>query len=168
MRRILDSLSAFSKRIEDAFLVLLLSSMIVLATLQIIQRNLLGTGFVWSDELLRMMVLAVALIGAVAASRDDNHINIDILTRFLPPRVKLVVRVLVDAFTALVTGVVAWHAVKFVALEKEFESVILGDVPAWIFQLIIPLCMGLISWRYLVYFHANILRLIKGDIEDES
>ena len=168
MRRILDSLSSFSKRIEDALLVLLLSSMIVLATLQILQRNLLGTGFVWSDELLRMMVLAVALIGAVAASRDDNHINIDILTRFLPPRVKLVVRVLVDAFTALVTGVVAWHAVKFVALEKEFESVILGDVPAWIFQLIIPLCMGLISWRYLVYFLANILRLLKGDMEDES
>ncbi|MFC1769952.1 TRAP transporter small permease [Nitrospirota bacterium] len=168
MRRILDSLSVFSKRIEDALLVLLLSSMIALATLQIIQRNLLGTGFVWSDELLRVMVLAVALIGAVAASRDDNHINIDILTRFLPPRVKLVVRVLVDAFTALVTGVVAWHAVKFVALEKEFESVILGDVPAWIFQLIIPICMGLISWRYLVYFFTNILRLLKGDMEDES
>lgn len=148
--------------IEDMLLVMLLSGMILLAVLQIVQRNVLGSGFVWTDELLRIMVLAIALVGSVAASRDDNHINIDIFTKFLPPRVKLVVRIFVEGFTAAICSVVTWHAVTFVKMEKEVASTILGDLPAWIFQSMIPLCFGLIAWRYLSRASSNVHRLAKG------
>ena len=162
-RTIQDVLGRIAIFIEDTLLVLILSGLIGFAALQIFQRNILGSGFVWTDELLRMMVLAIALTGALAASRDDNHINIDVFTRFLPPRPKLIVRIFVDAFTAVTCGVVAWHSITFVKMEKEVASVILSGFPAWVFQSIIPICFGLIAWRYLMYFISHLYRLIKGE-----
>lgn len=161
-RAIQNILSRISIFIENALLVMLLSGLIGIAALQILQRNILGSGFVWTDELLRIMVLAIALVGALAASRDDNHINIDIFTKFLPPRPKLIVRVLMDAFTVVTCGVVAWYSIGFVKMEKEAASTILSGFPAWIFQLIIPICFGAIAWRYLTYFLSNLGRFIKG------
>ncbi len=73
---------------EDAVLVVILSGMILLAAGQIVLRNFFDIGFIWSDEALRMMVLWLAVAGAVAASRNDKHINIDVLDRFLPGRCK--------------------------------------------------------------------------------
>lgn len=144
--------------IEDGFLIGLLLFMILLASLQILLRNVFDTGLVWADELLRIQVLWVGLLGAVAASRDDNHINIDLLTRFLPPRFRLGVRIAVDLFTSSVCMLVAWHALRFVQLEFEFDSRLLGRWPAWIFQSIIPIGFVLIAYRYLLYGLVHLRR----------
>ena len=71
---------------EDAVLVIILTAMILLAASQIVLRNFFNFGFIWADEMLRMLVLWIAVAGAVAASRTDKHINISILDRFLPDR----------------------------------------------------------------------------------
>ncbi len=162
--KFLATLDNAGRRLEDALLVLLLSALIVLAALQIVQRNLLSEGFVWSDELLRILVLWLALIGAVAASRDDNHINIDILSRWLPARPRLGARVIVDLFTAGLCGLLAWHGGRFVAGEREFASTVLGGLPAWPFQAVIPVGFGLIAWRYAVFTVRDLLRLATGEV----
>ena len=89
-------------RVEDSILVGLLLLMITLAVLQIFLRNLFETGIVWSDVLVRILVLWVGLAGAMVASRQGNHINIDILDRFLPERAKVVVSFVVEVFTAFI------------------------------------------------------------------
>ena len=75
-------------RIEDLLLVGLLLSMISIAFTQIVLRNGFDGGIAWADSLLRIMVLWIALIGALVASRDQRHINIDLISRFLPPLVR--------------------------------------------------------------------------------
>ncbi len=144
-------LDRFGRQAENALLVLLLSSLIVLAGLQIAQRNLFGGGFPWTDELLRILVLWLGLFGAVAASRDDNHINIDVLSRFLPERVKAGSRILVDLFTAAVCALLAWHGGRFALGERDYGTTLLGGFPAWLLQAGIPLAFGLIAWRYAVF-----------------
>ena len=62
---ILQRLDSAGKHAEDAVLVLILGSMILLATGQIIGRNLFDTAFFAGDELLRLMVLWLTLAGAV-------------------------------------------------------------------------------------------------------
>ena len=52
---------------ETAILVLLLTAMMLLASSQIALRNFFASGFAWADEALRLMVLWLAMIGAVAA-----------------------------------------------------------------------------------------------------
>ena len=64
-------------RLEDSLLVGLLSLLIILASAQIFMRNVLDTGIVWIDPLLRVMVLWLSLIGAAVAARELKHIQIE-------------------------------------------------------------------------------------------
>ena len=162
----LTTLDNIGRRLEDTLLVLLLGGLIGLAALQIVQRDLFAGGFVWSDELLRLLVLWLALVGAVAASRDDNHINIDVLSRWLPARPRLVARVIVDLFTCGLCGLLAWHGGRFVAGEREFASTVLGGLPAWPFEAIIPVGFGLIAWRYAVFTARDLIRLARGEVAE--
>lgn len=156
---ILASLDKGGRIAEDTILVLILSGMILLAAGQIVLRNLFGFGFIWADELLRMLVLWIAVAGAVAASRTDKHINIAILDRFLPPRMGAAAKVLVDLFTAGICLIVTWYSVAFVRTSYEYEDVLLGNVPAWLLQLVLPVGFGLISWRYLLFTLKNLRAL---------
>ena len=56
-------------RVEDFVLALLLSAMILLASAQIFLRNLFDSSLSWGDPMLRILVLWVGLLGALAASR---------------------------------------------------------------------------------------------------
>jgi TRAP-type C4-dicarboxylate transport system permease small subunit len=147
---------------ENAVLVIILSSMILLAAGQIVARNIFDFGFIWSDELLRMLVLWIAVAGAVAASRADKHINIAILDRFLPQKLNSAVKVVIDLFTAGICAVVTWYSVSFVLLSNEYGDVLLGDIPAWIPQSVLPIGFGLMSWRYLLFALSRFIGLFKG------
>jgi TRAP-type C4-dicarboxylate transport system permease small subunit len=145
---------------EDAVLVTVLTAMILLAASQIVLRNFFNFGFIWADEMLRMLVLWIAVAGAVAASRTDKHINISILDRFLPDRIKLAVKIIIHIFTALVCGVVAWHSMQFVQLSREFGDILMGSIPAWLPQLILPIGFGLICYRYSLFVIKEFIRLV--------
>ena len=148
---------------EDALLVALLTGLILLSTGQILLRNFFDIGFIWGDEALRMLVLWLAVVGAVAASRSDKHINIAVLDRFLSGRLGIAKDIVVHAFTAGVCGVVAWYGLSFVRTSHEFGDVLLGQVPAWIPQLVLPVGFGLICYRYTLFALSDAARLIRPE-----
>ena len=45
--------------------------------------KLFDGGVYWGDSAVRVMVLWVTMLGAMVASRDDSHIRIDLVGRFL-------------------------------------------------------------------------------------
>jgi TRAP-type C4-dicarboxylate transport system permease small subunit len=136
---------------ENLLLMLSLGGMILLAVAQIVGRNAGVGGLAFSDELLRLLVLWVAMIGAVAASRDDHHIRIDVLSRFMPHRTRLATRVIIDLFTCAVCAAVAWYGLSFVQSTREYEDLAFGKLPLWWFQAILPAGFGLISYRYALW-----------------
>lgn len=162
MQSILASLDKAGRTAEDAVLVLILTAMILLAASQIVLRNFFGFGFIWADELLRMLVLWIAVAGAVAASRTDKHINIAVLDRFLPPKAGAAMKVVVDLFTAGICLVVTWYSINFVRTSYEYQDVLLGNVPAWILQLVLPVGFGLISWRYLLFSLKRLIAIFRA------
>jgi TRAP-type C4-dicarboxylate transport system permease small subunit len=142
---------------EDAVLVLLLAAMVVLAVWQIVERNLFQTAVVWIDPLLRVLVLWVGLLGAVAAARDDRQINVDVVARFTREAWRSRIRVVTDLFTAAVTAFLAWHAVRFVMDARAYGEIAFGSVPLWAAGLILPAAFALLAVRYLLLavFHAS-------------
>lgn len=160
---ILKRLENLGRLVENGILVLLLTTMIVLAAGQIILRNFFDVGFVWADEFLRVCLLWTALFGAVAASRANKQISIDVLSRFLKGRWNALAAMLVQVFTASITGVMAWHSFRFVRDSKIYEDVLMGDWPAWVFQSVLPLAFALIAYRYSVFAIASALRLARGE-----
>ena len=142
-------LDRLGQQLENIALVAMLGGMIVLGFGQIVLRELFETGFVWADELLKLMVLWLAMIGSVAASRDDRHIRIDVLSHLLSDGVIRATRVLVDLFAAAVCAVIAWHTWRYLQLEIEFQDQVLIDTPAWMAHVIVPFAFALISYRFV-------------------
>jgi TRAP-type C4-dicarboxylate transport system permease small subunit len=139
---------ALIHRAEDVFLALLLGSIVLLAPLQIVLRNFFDAGWIWADPLLRVLVLWVALFGALAASRQDKQIAVDVVSKFLSPRARAVVGVLTGLFTCFVCCVVAYHSWLFVVGEREFGSKAFGAIPAWLCEIVIPFVFAMIAVRH--------------------
>lgn len=146
-------------RVEDALIAVLLGAMVVLAGGQILLRNVLSGSAGWVDPLLRVLVLWVGLLGAVAASRSDKHIAIDGAVRALPPRARCLARGFTCAFTAAVAGLIAVHAARFVAMDRAAGVAAFAGVPAWVPELVLPVGFALIALRYLLRaaFHMHTL-----------
>ena len=138
-------------RTEDGLLVTAVLVMVALAALQILLRNVLGAGQLWIEPLLRALVLWIGLLGAVVASRDGQHIALDVLTRALPPRWRRPLRGAGCLFTTVVCAALAWHGVRYVLLEYDFAGMAFGAVPTWAVVVIIPLALGLIGIRYALF-----------------
>lgn len=162
----LKSYFSFLHRIEDAFLALLLSVMVVLAPLQIVLRNVFDQSISWADPFLRVLVLWVGLLGAVAASRGDRHISIDAVSRMVGPRARIALALVTALFTMTVSAAVAWYSGQFVLDEFSFGSVAFSGIPAWLLESIIPLAFGLIAIRYLLRAWHNGVALFR-DVDDE-
>lgn len=135
-------------KFEDGLLVVILSSMIVLAVFQIVSRNIFSEGAVWIDPLLRTLVLWVGLAGAVVATRTNNHIRIDIFTKYFPKNILPYIQRTVYLFTLLICLLIGWHAARFVYSEYEYGTIAFSGVPAWLTAIIIPVSFTLIAFRY--------------------
>ena len=59
----------------------MLGVLVVFSSAQIVLRNLFSIGVTWGDGLTRLVVLWLALLGALAASREGSHITMGAVTR---------------------------------------------------------------------------------------
>jgi len=145
---ILLRISHYGRRLEDGLLVVMLLAMIIIAVVQILLRNIWGTSFGWGDPLLRIMVLWLGLLGAMIATRNDNHISIDILTRYLSTSVQRVTGLLSNFFTLIVCSLLSYHGGRYVLQDKEDAIIAFYEFPAWWFGLIIPFGFAVMALRY--------------------
>jgi TRAP-type C4-dicarboxylate transport system permease small subunit len=139
-----------ARRLETWLIVAVLGGLILLGAAQIVLRNFFSIGFAWSDGVARLAVLWLGLLGALAASRDGRHITMGALARWLPPRVQLVTGLCADGFGAIVSGALAWFSWVFVRDAREFGDTLLGDVPAWWLQSIMPAAFALMAWQFVI------------------
>lgn len=164
---LLERLERAGRHLETILLVFLLSSMMLLAVGQIVLREVFSTGFVWADELIKLMVLWLAMVGSIAACRDNRHIRIDALSHILPRLVVDVTRALVDVFAAIVSGIIAWQTWRYLQVEIEYEDMVLVSVPAWIAHIVLPAAFLLISFRFVVLVIKQIGKIVAGNAADE-
>lgn len=140
--------AALAWRLETALLVLLLGSLIGLSAAQIVLRNVFSIGLTWGDGLIRLLVLWLALSGAVAASRDGRHITIGVLLRWMPATMRRIAGIVANVFAALVSALFAWYSFEFVRDSRDFQDTLFDGLPAWPFQSIMPAAFALIALRY--------------------
>jgi TRAP-type C4-dicarboxylate transport system permease small subunit len=133
---------------ENALLIGMLALMVGLAASQILFRNFLGMSIFGADQMLRLLVLWVAFLGAVSASREGKHIHVDAIARWLPVRVKPGVVALTDLFTLVVCLVLAWQSLRFMQSARASGEMAFGSLPVWVAELILPLGFTLIALRY--------------------
>ncbi len=148
--KIINKINNWIARIEDWILVSLVIFMVLLAFFQVILRNFFDLGIIWGDILLRHMVLWVGFIGASLATKNNKHINIDVFKRLHKGTSQRLINLIINIVAALVSAYLAFAAYRFVLDEKEFESIIFNNIPAWPFQTIIPIGFALMSIRFII------------------
>ena len=143
---------------ETVLIVAIVCFMIVLAFLQVVLRNIFAQGLLWGDILLRQLVLWIGFIGASLATREEKHITIDLFGRMLPARGKHIVKVITHLFSAVICFFLAKAAWVFVMEEREMATTLFNDIPAWYFQLILPVGFLLMSFRFVIHMVEAIVK----------
>lgn len=157
-------LSRLLAHLEEAVLLLLIAAMIVLACLQIVLRDVWGGGLSWADPLLRVMVLWAGLLGAVAATRMDKHIAIDLASHLLPRPTLRWLRVLRHVFATGVCVVLTWVAVAFVRQEAlQGGGQEMAGLASWQLNLIFPLAFAGIALRFLLSSGRSLRAALDGE-----
>lgn len=136
--------------VEDTLISLLLAALVGFAAYQVIARNLGDGGLLWGDALVRVLVFWITLVGAMIATRRDEHIRIDALTRFFNPFWRRQSARLAALFACLVCALLAWHSYQFVLIEYEDGVLAFASVPAWACEAVLPVGAAIMCLRYLL------------------
>jgi TRAP-type C4-dicarboxylate transport system permease small subunit len=125
---------------EGAIAAVVLLSMIVLASIQALFRNLTYldlsfandalTELAWIDDFLKKGTLWLAFLGASLATREERHIGIDVLPKLLNDQGKRFVRGLVGIAAGLICLMLArafWGAVLINGEERPLRYEVLAD-----------------------------------------
>lgn len=150
MRNFLSTTQKIIHWIEDGFLTSLLLVMILTAVAQILLRNYFDSGFVWAESFLRILVLWIGLAGAMAASREHRHINIDVISHFLPPAAKKIATAFTALFATSICALLAYYSYQFVKVEYEDPSIAFAMIPTWVCEAIMPVAFTIIALRYFI------------------
>lgn len=157
----LERIDHLIDRVEQILIVLFLSLMILIAFAQIVLRNVFTTGLAWGDPFLRNLVLWVGFIGATLATREGKHINIELVSRWLPSLGKNLIDSFIHLFSFSICGFLAYAALKFIKNEVQMGNMTFGGIPAWIPELILPATFLLMTLRFGLRSFKNLSEIGK-------
>ena len=168
---------AFAK-VEEVILALLLVGMILLASLQVVLRNIWDTGISWADSTLQNATLLLGLLGAAVATSEGRHLSIDILSRAIKGRTKHVLKVVIGCVSLFLCVVLAqggWVTFKvnyeqwlgnvpqgwsvMQTLRQELSE---GSIPQWLSQAMLPFTFALIGFHFALRLVRDLGTLTSG------
>ncbi|MFM1989002.1 MAG: hypothetical protein RJA99_1959 [Pseudomonadota bacterium] len=121
-------------RVERAFGVLLLSTIVVSITVQVITRYLFGQPLVWVEELAGYCFLWSIFVGAALGLKELRHIRIDTFVARLPVRTQAGWRAATWAIAGLCCAVIAVQAWDIMDVESRSRTMSLPvDLPRHLF-----------------------------------
>lgn len=135
------------EQIENTAMAVFALVLIFAAAAQVLLR-FFDVGLIWLDPVLRALVMWIAMLGALAATRHDKHINLDALTRSLSGWSLRAARLLTMLFSAAICLVMAKASYGLVQLDRESATPLVNDIPAWWVEVILPVGFGLMALRF--------------------
>ncbi len=112
----------------------------------------------WIDVLLRQLVILVSFFGAMMATHRGKHINVDALSKLVPPTGRRALSVVTNALAVGVCVVFARAGAELVAIGREHPSPLMPWADEWAFQLMFPLGFGLLAF----HFGVRLLEALTG------
>ena len=147
------------RSIENGLLAILVLVLVGLSGAQIVLRVFFQTGLSWADPFLRGLVLWTGMLGALAAVRDEKHIALDVLQRFLPPVAQRVARFATLGFAAALCASMAWYSSGLVGIDyaeglQSGGGSIVAALRACFAESILPAGFALMALRFVLRMFA--------------
>jgi TRAP-type C4-dicarboxylate transport system permease small subunit len=144
--------------LERAVLVAAILLMAAMGAANVVSRNVLGRSLASADELAQMLMIVVTFLGIGYGARYARHIRMSAVHEQLPPRARKVLWVVCSAGTALLLGVLAYHAVRYTLSVRATGRVSpVLQAPLWVVYACAPLGLALGAWQYVLAIVRNLI-----------
>ncbi len=162
--KLIDGLHRLNNALSHALkglLVAVFSVLVVVVLWGVGSRYLVGDQASWSEELARLLMVWLALLGAALVAREDRHLGLDVIVRSWPEDVQRLGRIVVYCLILGFAGwIMAWGGWELVS--ERFESgqklPALGISKGW-FYLALPVSGFLTS----IFMVESCLSTIRGE-----
>ncbi|MBI2986567.1 MAG: TRAP transporter large permease subunit [Deltaproteobacteria bacterium] len=135
---------------EDALSIVLLGAMALLPIMEIFGRVAAGQGIPGATDYVQHMTLWVGFLGAALAARENRHLMLSFAASFFQGKLRLLAGVLASTVGAAVSFLLAWASAEMVWAERAGSSQLVGGIPVWVAQLVLPAGFALTGLRLLL------------------
>lgn len=134
---------------------LLLLAMVLVVTADIVLRNTARVGFAWANEVTEYALYLTTLMTAPWLLRRGQHVRIDMMLVFVPPRVAWLMEALADAIGFAASLVLVWYGTIMTGQSARLGSLTIKNLvfPEWWLLWPLPVCFALLALEFIFRFH---------------
>lgn len=135
---------------EEYACVAAISLMILSLGAQILVRSVFGGSLAWSEELSRFCFIWTVFLGMAVGAKKLAHVRITAGVMLLPDRLRLAIRMMVDALWIVFSLFIAYHGLELIEEGLRFPEIspTLHVTKAYV-EVIIPFCFVLTPLRII-------------------
>ena len=132
--------------VEDWIGCALAAAILIVMSIQVFLRYVLNESLIWSDELSRYLLVAMAFIGTATGMRKNNHIRIDVIDHVLPEAGKRALWLLLDLIVFAYLVYVVFLSLEMLVIFHRRPSTAMG-VPMSVPYSVVTIGFGLAALR---------------------
>jgi tripartite ATP-independent transporter DctM subunit len=141
--------------VENTILALTFATLVVLPLAEIVLRATAGIGFQGSSSIVQHLTMAIGLLGAAVAARNERLLAFSGAT-LLKGTAATVARLIGHAAAAAVSALLCYASLQLVEVERAGGRILAHGIPIWAVQTLLPLAFGTIALRLLLRSHARL------------
>ncbi|HLL24632.1 MAG TPA: TRAP transporter small permease [Kofleriaceae bacterium] len=118
--RVLRKLDHLFGVVEQATMFAILIIVVLVASTHAIKEKITHIGLWWSFDVIRAGTFSIAMIGAAYATQQQRHLAMDLISKKIPPNLRLLLAAVLELFTIAVCMMLVysgWHQVDATGTE---------------------------------------------------
>jgi TRAP-type C4-dicarboxylate transport system permease small subunit len=155
-----------ARLIDEHVIAIAFVVMVIAGFAQVINRNLIGAGISWFEELARYCMIYMALLATEVGLRDGTQISVTAVTDKFPPRLREATGILAKAIVVVFAAIVFYTSFEFLDKQIRFNARSPGlNAPMYIPYFALTLSFALITLVQGAVLIARIGRFFSGEGE---
>jgi tripartite ATP-independent transporter DctM subunit len=142
-------------RVEEGLVDVVLLLMALLPTLEVLARKFLGHGLPSEGTTVQTMTLWVGFLGALLCARDNKHLSLSTSEMLPEGKPRDLAHLFSGTIAAVVTAFLGFASVHLVAAEMDSGKMLVGPIPVWLSEAVMPVCFYLMAFRQALHAHKT-------------
>lgn len=147
----MEALKTNLVRFENGLIALCFIVMTLCAFAQVVNRNFIGAGISWFDELARYCMVYLTILATEAGLRDGSQISITAFTDKMPPVLKRIVQIIVKLIVIAFSIGITMSTMDLVSMQiRSGQTSAAMGLPMYIPYLSLPIGFACISFVQII------------------
>lgn len=124
--------------------------MVVILALQVVTRFVFNNPIAFAEELATILFIICIYLGAIGATRRNQHIRMEVVTSMLKKKTQLVVGIVSNIVFMITNTILIYGLVQITEnLMRRGMRTAMLEIPKWTVYAVIPACLLLVTVRLI-------------------